>query len=86
MLCPQEEAGVGRGLVTEGLFSLFCALPQCKGMWVEEHLLISRLRLEDGVRASFPAALGEAVRLSHDALASHLSLLSSVRTAQTWAI
>lgn len=31
MLCPQEEAGVGRGLVTEGLFSLFCALPQREG-------------------------------------------------------
>lgn len=74
MLCPQEEAGVGRGLVTEGLFSLFCTLPQSgrnvgRGAFTGQQAEVGGQR----ARACFPAALGEALRLSHAAPAPYLS-------------
>lgn len=60
------------------IFSFLCAASMMGGgvgggMWVKECLLVSRLRLEDGVRACFPAALGEAMRLTHAVPASYLS-------------
>lgn len=46
-LCPQEEAGGGQGSVHRGPILSFHALLGRVGLWAEEGLLVSGLRVED---------------------------------------